>query len=310
MNKWIALVLSLPTENATVRMRAWRSLKAAGAAVLRDGVYLLPHRDTCEQLFVSVKEDVLVSGGTAFILHDEHDVNVGFSGLFKRQEEYAQLLDQLARVQATFSLDNVPVAVKQLRKLRKTFAGIVDIDYFPGEALAQTEAALVAAELVLNRLVSPDEPMTIAGEITRVDPSFYAGRSWATRKRPWVDRLASAWLIRRYIDTTARFIWLESPQDCPEDAVGFDFDGATFSHIGGKVTFEVLLASFGLEQAALQRLGAVVHYLDAGGIQPAEAAGLEQILWGLRSTLGDDDQLLAAAGGVFDALLAAFLEKV
>jgi hypothetical protein len=92
--------------------------------------------------------------------------------------------------------------------------------------------------------------------------------------------------------------------------VGFDFDGANFSHVGGRVTFEVLLASFGLEQPALQRLGAVVHYLDAGGIQPAEAAGLEQILWGLRNSLLDDEQLLAAASGVFDALLAAFLERV
>lgn len=117
----------------------------------------------------------------------------------------------------------------------------------------------------------------------------------AERQRPWVDRLASAWLVRRFIDPQARIHWIASPQECPADALGFDFDGATFSHVGSRVTFEVLLASFGLEQPALARLGLLVHYLDVGGIEPAESAGVESILAGLREALCDDDQLLAAA---------------
>ncbi|HMW50236.1 MAG TPA: chromate resistance protein [Cellvibrionaceae bacterium] len=310
MNEWIALVLSLPTQNATVRMRAWRSLKASGVAVLRDGVYLLPNRASGRQLFASIQDDVQASGGTAFILQVADDTEANFPALFDRQEEYALLLEELSKLQATFSADSLASAIKQLRKLRKALAGIVAIDYFPTAALTQTEAALVAAEVQLNRLVSPDEPHPMAGAIELLDPSNYAERYWATRRRPWVDRLASAWLIRRYIDATARFIWLESPEDCPPHALGFDFDGATFSHVGAMVTFEVLLASFDLQQPALQRLGAVVHYLDTGGVQPPEASGLEQILWGLRNTLEDDDQLLSAACGVFDALLSAFIEKV
>jgi len=112
--------------------------------------------------------------------------------------------------------------------------------------------------------------------------------------------------IRRFVDPDARFLWLASPEDCPADALGFDFDGATFTHVGARVTFETLLAAFDLETPALLRLGAVVHFLDAGGAQPPEAEGVERILAGLRTALTEDDALLAAAMPVFDALQTAF----
>jgi hypothetical protein len=140
-----------------------------------------------------------------------------------------------------------------------------------------------------------------------LNPKDYQGRLWATRERPWIDRLASAWLVRRFIDPEARFIWLATPADCPSDALGFDFDGAPFTHVGAKVTFETLLASFGLaNDAALQRLGGLVHYLDAGGLPVAEAAGLETLIRGMRQRLADDDALLAEAGKVFDSFYLAF----
>lgn len=134
----------------------------------------------------------------------------------------------------------------------------------------------------------------------------YQGRLWATRQRPWIDRLASAWLIRRSIDRHARFLWLAAPADCPAEAIGFDFDGAAFSHVGACVTFEVLLARFGLETPALRRFGALVHFLDIGGALPPEAIGVESALAGLRDTITDDDQLLALASRIFDGLLATF----
>lgn len=138
----------------------------------------------------------------------------------------------------------------------------------------------------------------------------YRGRLWATRRRPWVDRLASAWLIRRFIDPDARILWLEQPQDCPDDALGFDFDGAAFSHVGSRVTFEVLATSFGLQHAAIARIGLLVHYLDVGGVQPPEAIGVETVLAGLRAAVADDDELLAAASTVFDGLLARFESEI
>jgi hypothetical protein len=208
------------------------------------------------------------------------------------------------KTHSELTIDTVLETIKQIRKLRKTYLAIVDLDFFPGEAQKRADAALRELELTANRVLSPDEPHPAAGEIRRLLPEDYQGRTWATRRRPWVDRLASAWLIQRFIDKDATILWLSSPADCPEDALGFDYDNAPFSHVGAKVTYEVLLASFNLEQPALKRIGALVHYLDAGGVQPPESIGVESILAGLRETISDDDQLLAMASAVFDGLLS------
>lgn len=306
--KWILLILSLPTQNATVRMRLWRSLKSAGAAVLRDGVYLLPQRPEHQQLFDGFAQEVEVSKGSAYVLFVDSEDASQFSDLFDRRDEYAKLLQELPQIQE-LAVNSLQEAIRQLRKLRKNFTAITVTDFFPDEAQVQTQQALQGLERKLNRQLSPNEPHEHAGEIPRLDVDLYRGRLWATRSRPWVDRLASAWLISRFIDPEARFVWLQAPQDCPTDALGFDFDGASFTHLNGKVTFEVLLESFGLEHPSLARMGALVHFLDAGGIQPSEACGLEQILWGLRNSIHDDDQLIITANGVFDALLAAFTDK-
>jgi hypothetical protein len=118
--------------------------------------------------------------------------------------------------------------------------------------------------------------------------------------------VASAWLIRRFIDPDARFLWLESPSDCPADALGFDFDGARFTHVGERVSFEVLLASFGLEEdRGLARLAALVHMLDVGGEPVPEASGFEAMLSGARQRLegvDGDDRLLAEMSLVLDSL--------
>ena len=127
------------------------------------------------------------------------------------------------------------------------------------------------------------------------------------RRRLWVDRVASAWLIRRFIDRDARFQWLAKPSDCPRRALGFDFDGAAFTHVGDRVTFETLLASFGLDaDAALARIGTIVHALDVGGDPVPEAKGFEAVMAGARERLSDDDALLAEMGTVLDSLYAHF----
>jgi hypothetical protein len=168
---------------------------------------------------------------------------------------------------------------------------------------AITDNAWIDFTKFAQRLLSPGEPHAVDAAIEPRAIGDFQGRVWATRRRPWVDRVASAWLIARFIDREARFLWLDSPADCPADALGFDFDGATFTHIGERVTFEVLLASFGLAgDVGLARVGALVHALDAGGTFVPEASGFEAMLSGARQRTSDDDLLLAEMSGVLDAL--------
>lgn len=297
------LVLSLPTSNTAARMRAWRALKAAGAAVLRDGVYALPDRAPLGQSLSAIAEDVLAHGGSARLLLAQLQ-GEPIEPLFDRAGDFAALLSELQA-----HTDDGAEGVRAARRLRRAYEQLVAIDYFPGQAQAQALAALQAVEARLARqgpAGAPDEPRAAPSGVPRVERSRYQGRTWATRARPWVDRLASAWLIRRHIDPTARLLWLADTQRLPKGAVGYDFDGATFTHVGARVTFETLLAAFALETPALLRLGTVVHALDAGGVMPPEANGVETVLAGMRDAIRDDDALALAAAGVFEGLYQSF----
>jgi len=303
---WELLVLSLPTKNATARMRAWRALKACGAAVLRDGVYALPDGEGHRRTLAAIAGDVREHGGTARLLRAEAQ-GEDFAPLFDRSAEFGELLARIGAQRSPRGAKALDEALRQARRLRKAFDQLAAIDFFAGEAQRQTGVALQALEAALAQAQSPDEPHAVARDAPpRRSRADYRGRVWATRCRPWVDRLASAWLIRRFIDPQARFLWLKSPLECPKNALGFDFDGAAFSHVGHRVTFETLLATFDLETPALRRLGVLVHGLDAGGVQPPEAPGVETVLAGMREAIADDDQLLLAAAGVFEGLLVAF----
>jgi hypothetical protein len=309
MSDWLALILGLPTANATERMRAWRALKASGAAVLRDGAYLLPDTIACREALISVERDILAINGTAYVLPVVDPDGERFIELFDRNEDYSKLRAEIEECRGQLTAENALSTTKQIRKLRKGYDQLASIDYFPGKPKQQIDSALQALETAVSRALSADEPHSHDQLITALNRGDYQGRVWATRKRPWVDRLACAWLIRRFIDPTAQILWLNSPRDCPADALGFDFDDATFSHVGNRVTFETLQASFELKEPGLGRIAALVHYLDIGGIQPVEAPGIERVLAGLRETITHDDHLLAAASAIFDGLLAEFVKE-
>jgi hypothetical protein len=303
------LIISLPTENTTARMRAWRSLKAAGAAVLRDGVYLLPASPQAQAGFAEVADDVRANGGTAYSLESDASAIAGFEALFDRSEAFAALMLEIAGCAALLSTgsDSAASSIKQARKLRKAFTQLASIDFFPAQAQSRTAQALASLEASAHQASSPNEPRSLPAEaVAALRIADYQGRVWATRSRPWADRLACAWLIRRHIDPQATLLWLAQPSDCPAQALGFDFDGAAFSHVGNSVTFEVMLASFGLQTPALLRLGALIHFLDVGGAEPAEAAGIERALAGMCSAIVDDDALLLAVSALFDGLCTAF----
>jgi hypothetical protein len=264
----------------------------------------MPERDSCRATLDGLAAEVRDGGGSAHVLRVEETEGDNFVALFDRCDEFAALLSDTGACHRRLTVDTVQDALRQARKLRKAFATLAATDFFPAEPQRQADAALRELELACARIVSPDEPRFRQGRTERLNAAAYQGRVWATRARPWVDRLASAWLIQRFIDPKAQFLWLASPAECPPHALGFDFDGATFSHVEGRVTFEVLAASFGLQdQAGIAQMGLLVHYLDAGGAQPPEAAGVEGVLNGMRESMHDDDQLLAAASTVFDGIL-------
>jgi hypothetical protein len=307
---WLLLIVSLPTNSATARMRIWRNLKALGCGLLRDGAYLLPDTGNHREPLQALCNETQAEGGIAWLLTiaslakaDEE----AFRGLFERDGEYAEFAVICNEARKQISNLSPPEINKQLRKLRREFEAIRAIDYFPNESSREAEAMFMDFVAAAEVRLSPDEPHTIKGGISSLAIGDYQGRTWATRKHLWVDRVACAWLIKRFIDQHPKFIWLDAPSSCPTDALGFDFDGATFTHIGDRVSFEVLLASFGLEQdQGLARLGSLIHTLDIGEGYVPEANGFEAMLAGARQRLSDDDQFLAEVSLVLDSLYAHF----
>ncbi|MGH8496980.1 MAG: chromate resistance protein ChrB domain-containing protein [Gammaproteobacteria bacterium] len=309
-SSWLLFIGRLSGKSGTLRIRLWRGLKGMGAAVMRDGVYLLPARSSLRAGLEEHARELRASGGTAYVLEVKSRTTaeeVAFRAMFDRSGNYGALMNDIAQFRARLPTWTEPEARRALRPLRRELDSLAATDFFPGFAKDQTQQALEDAETALIRRHSPDEPKGAEREIPCLDPHDYSGRTWATRRRLWVDRVASAWLIRRFIDRDARFLWLRQPRDCPEDALGFDFDGATFSHVGDRVTFEVLLVSFALDaDPALARIGILVHGLDVADDPPPEAAGFESILTGARERCQDDDRLLAEIMPVLDCLYVAF----
>jgi hypothetical protein len=311
MNVWRLLILTLPSRPNAVRVRVWRALKALGCAALRDGAYLLPADVPQVAELSAVAADVEANDGSASLLdvraRDEAQERE-FRALFDRGEAYAQWREAARGARGGLRRIDESEARRRMRALDESLAAIVRVDFFPGPAAAQARREADDLRHAVDATFSPGEPHARAGRIARAKPGQYRNRRWATRARPWVDRLACAWLIRRFIDPQAKFVWLDgatkSPKT-PHGAIGFDYDGATFSHVGGHVTFEAMLAAFGLEDdPGLRRIGQIVHFLDAGGIPVPEAAGVEAVLGGLRDAERDDDKLVRAARAIFDALYA------
>ena len=314
---WLLFLIQEAPSTGTGRSRVWRSLKSLGAGVLRDGVYVLPARLETSASFNQLQADVAQDGGAALVFIIPNAANsfptANFAALFDRTEAYNELIAAAGRFSNdVFVLEQTEVEIRRvLRALQRELATITAVDYFPTPLRDTAIEAVTAAENAFAARFSPGEPHAAAGLVLRLDAAQFQRKRWATRRRLWVDRVASAWLIKRKIDQHARFEWLESPVDGPQDAIGFDFDAAAFTHVGNLVTFEVLLHAFGLDDdAALIRMATMVHSLDvADGAYSPEAAGFEAMLTGARETCADDDDLIAAVFPVIDLLYAGFVRE-
>lgn len=232
------------------------------------------------------------------------------TGLFDRSGEYGVLREQIRQARAALRRLGPRKAQTSVTRLQRHLERIVALDYFPGAAKTQATDAFSTLQRDYREAYGKGEPRVSRRRLKSADRGKYQSRTWATRRDPWVDRLASAWLIRRFIDPKARFVWLERPSDLPKRAIGFDYDGAEFTHVGNRVTFEVLMETFGLDtDGALAAIGASVHFLDIGGSPAPDAKGLETVLKGVKEKATDDDAMLDEATRIFDHFYSAYRER-
>jgi hypothetical protein len=299
---WLLLILTLPGRQPALRMRVWRGLQALGAGVLRDGVHVLPARKDLDEPLRALCREVLAGKGEARLLTVRHD-GADFQSLFDRSKAYDALLGRIGAAARALPRARAASVTAGIARLRRELESAAATDYFPTAQQDRARRAFDALSAQANARFASDEPHARQGRIPRLLRADYQGRVWQTRARPWVDRLASAWLIARHIDAKARFRWNARPGASSRTALGFDYDGARFTHVGDKVTFEVLMESFSLQRdPAIQGIARLVHYLDVGGQPVAEAPGVEVMLRGMRERIRDDQQLFLAAAQVFDDL--------
>lgn len=306
-SRWLVLAASLPTEDAAARMRMLRTLESLGAAVMREGVYLLPDTAACRQGLEHLAEYIAKGAGTAQMLQVlplSDAQQKAFRGLFDRSARYAELIKVVESLSVGFGISEPSAISRVLHRQRREFEAIGALDFFPSEIRERAKGVLAAAEVSVHKLLFPEHSRAGANSGEPL-----VRRIWATRRPLWADRLACAWLVRRFVDPEGSVLWLEKTQSRPADAVGFGFDGARFGNSATQVTFEVMLQQFGLaNNAALAKIGGIVHYLEARDTPVPEAAGVQTLLLGAARRSTTDDELLGEAEKTFDLLYEAYFE--
>ena len=318
--EWLLLIHLLPPKPTSLRVRIWRKLQKLGAVSLKNSVYVLPFGEKTHEDFQWLKQEVESAGGEATVLRAgsvEGATDDELVALFRgqRAEEYARVtaeLDGLAgavrgqRKGGHLSPGRLSSHEADLSRLHQELERIIAVDFFLADGRATALAALERCREAL-RLPQGDGARGAKGRASRgsgLDPEQYQGRRWVTRKRPHIDRLATAWLIRRFIDKRPRFLFVEDGARV-EGGVHYDMADAEFTHRGEDCTFETVLKEFGLAaDPALAELAEIVHDVDLkdNKFNRLEAAGLDAALRGLGELLKDDRKLMRQAGVIFDGL--------
>jgi hypothetical protein len=288
-------------------MRVLRTLESLGAAVVREGAYLLPDKPANRQSLAALADHVGKNSGSAHILHvasASPEQQKSFTWLFDRSERYASLVKTIESLSVGYGHSDPSAISRVLHKQRREFDAIAALDFFPTDAREKARQALSDAEERVRKLLFPVQAQVALGAQESLQR-----RTWATRKPLWADRLACAWLIRRFVDPEARVAWLDKGQAMPKDALGFGFDGAHFTNSGSRVTYEEMLARLDLARnAALARIGGIVHFLEVRGTPVPEALGVQTLLQGAVRRSAGEDELLAEAEKTFDLLYEAYFE--
>src|SRR2546429_454646 len=269
----------------------------------------IPNRTSDEATQRRQPEHMSRINGTAHILpatNLDAQQEQAFRSLFDRAGKYEELIKAVEGLRAGFGISEPSAIARVLNKQRREFEAISALDFFGSPAKEKAAQALRDTEGEVRKRMFPDAPNS--GRLTQTG-RYYFKRLWASRKPLLADRLASAWLIRRFIDPEASLMWMEITQQFPSTAVVVGFNVATFSNTIGNATFQELLAKFSLDNnGTLTRIGALVHYLETGGAPVAEAAGVETLLEGARRRCNSDEELFAESEKTFDLLYEAYFD--
>lgn len=320
---WLIFFHTMPAKPVAARMKVWRRLSRAGALHLKGSVYLLPFSEEHRELLSWLAQEIETLGGEADFVTVERTAFLDSSALAAlfnqaRSQAWRALepeVEALERALSAPRANKTPEAVKklvgQLKHLKDQHQDLEGMDFFALPEGSELGRRLTALEEKLAALreakaATPGKPVRPTVVTRRRED--YRGRLWVTRPKPFVDRMASAWLIRRFIDPAARFDFLPEGSPLPAGAVGFDMTDGEFSHLGHWCTFEVLIKTFGLKEKVLARLARIVHVLDLrdGMYDAPQARGAEEILRGISRTAANDQEALEKGMAVFEMLHASF----
>ena len=308
--RWLILVHQLPPLPSNLRVRTWRRLQQLGAVAVKQSVYVLPDTAESREDFEWLKVEIEGAGGEAIVYSADHVDPAAEAALIEqfrhvRQQAYAELASELQRIQRPRSSRRRPAGRRgDLARYRERFAAIERVDFFGSAGRDRVMTLLAELEATAPSSAKGKGQHAMAGGGDSVQ---YDGRLWVTRPRPGVDRMASAWLIRRFIDSNARFAFLTDVKTAG-DALPFDMFGAGFGHEGDHCTFETLTTRFGIDDPAVARIAEIVHDLDLKDARfgAPEAATIGLAIDGLRLSSVDDSTLLEQGMTLFEALYRSF----
>jgi len=304
---WLFLLFNLPAKQSSGRVKVWRRLKKFGAIQLKTSTYVLPDEPVQYERFQWLAKEIVDTGGEATLVRVkdiEGMPHAAIVALFNeaRAREYDELSEPLnllikgskTRKQSPDNFSN------QLQKLRQRYQETRDIDYFQSSRGEDLQRLLQKAEALESPKKRP-EPTT------RLRVEDYRDKMWLTRPRPEIDRVGSAWLIHKFIDPNAKFVFANTPAEFPR-AIPYDMFEVEFSHRGDQCTFETLIQRFGMRDRAVLRLAEFIHDADVEDdkFHRIEGFGVEQIFKGWAKQGLTDQDILSKGFECFDALYAQF----
>jgi hypothetical protein len=312
--RWLLLLHQIPRQPDYLRVKVWRRLQRLGAVSIKNAVYALPRSEERNEDLQWVIREIVAGGGEATLVEANlvqglRDDEVEHLFNKARDEDYEALVEQIRKT-AKLVPKRGKLKDETRRKVEsdvERFEGRLEelaaIDFFHASS-RETAAGLLEE---LRQKVAAQPIIAPEGETEK-----YRGRTWVTRKGIHVDRMASAWLIRRFIDPAAKFKWVPPKRYVPEDGeLRFDMYEAEFTHVGNLCSFEVLMQRTGQKDRALQAIAEIVHDIDIKDerYQRAETAGIASLVAGIALTSADDDERLARASAAFDQFYEVFARK-